>query len=116
MSSEKVATQRELESAAKYSSGLLNQVIDHVHLTGSDYGMALEMTQARDAAAYAAGAASVDVKEAERRGYERALDELDAEALSATANCGYGRPSNSEAYCIAATLLRSKLAKGGKGG
>lgn len=37
-----------LESAAKHSSDLLNKVIDHVHLTGEDYAMALQATEARD--------------------------------------------------------------------
>lgn len=39
-----------LDSAEKHSSDLLNQIIDHAHLTGRDYLMALEATRARDAA------------------------------------------------------------------
>ena len=75
----------------------------------------LDCIEADRAAMFAAGAASVDAEEAERRGYERALNELDAEARRVADNCAYGRPSSSEAYCMAATLLRAKLAKGGEG-
>lgn len=39
-----------LESAAKHSSDTLNLIIDHAHLTDRDYLMALERTEARDAA------------------------------------------------------------------
>lgn len=34
-------------NAAKWSSDLLNRIIDHAHLTGQDYLMALEATQER---------------------------------------------------------------------
>lgn len=40
----------ELETAERHSSDLLNRIIDHAHLTGRDYLMALEETRARDAA------------------------------------------------------------------
>lgn len=40
----------ELESPEKHSSDLLNRIIDHAHLTGRDYLMALAQTRERDAA------------------------------------------------------------------
>ena len=68
----------------------------------------LEAIEARDAAMFAAGVASVDVKEAERRGYERALGDTEQEVSRY-----YEHARGTTESVLAA--LRSKLAKGGEG-